>query len=376
MKNLKNEIQSVVDLYKQGNLIKAEQICKKLINHNPKMVFLYNLLGLIYASQKKIDLAIKNYEKGIQIDPSFGIIYNNLGLIFFNQKEEKDINKAENYYKKSISVDDKNPEPHNNLGTLYNSIYKYNDAIECYKKAIHIKPEFSFAHYNLSLSYITLGMFDFASKHLKESIKFNPKFTEAHRTLSRITKYNSNDTHLFKLIELYENKDNIKEEDKINICFALGKAHEDIKDYDKAFNFYKEGNSIYRKKIIFNISDEEKKFKKIKNEFDINLFKKFKGLGLNDTSPIFIVGMPRSGTTLIEQILSNHPKVYGADEVEYIPQLIKENFSNHDLNLFFNGLVDFEKKTFKKIGEKYIYLMKKISKDSEKFTDKLPINFL
>ena len=84
MKNLKDRIQSVVDTYKKGNLIKAENICKELLSKNPKMVFLYNLLGLIYTSQKKIDLAIKNYEEGIKIDPKFGIIYSNLGLIYFN----------------------------------------------------------------------------------------------------------------------------------------------------------------------------------------------------------------------------------------------------------------------------------------------------
>ena len=78
MEKLKKQIQSIVDIYKSGNLSKAEHLTKKLISNNPKVVFLYNLLGLILAEQKKDDQAIKCYEKGISINPSFGMIYNNL----------------------------------------------------------------------------------------------------------------------------------------------------------------------------------------------------------------------------------------------------------------------------------------------------------
>ena len=376
MKNLKDQIQSVVDTYKKGNLIKAENICKELLSKNPKMVFLYNLLGLIYTSQKKIDLAIKNYEEGIKIDPKFGIIYSNLGLIYFNVNEYKNINKAENYYKKSISVDGKNPEPYNNLGTLYNSVYKYNEAIESYKKAITIKPEFSFAHYNLGLAYITLGEFNNASKHLNKAIQLNQNLIEAHRTLSRIVKYKDNDEHFKKMENLYKDFNLMKNHDKINLCFALGKAHEDIKNYDKAFDFYKQGNSISRKIIKFDITNEHIKFENIKKQFNDKIFEKFKNLGSSDKSCIFIVGMPRSGTTLVEQILSNHPKVFGADEVEFLPNVINKIFGSHDLNLFFNEIVDFPKEKFSQIGTEYVSLMKNISENSERFTDKLPINFL
>ncbi len=115
MEKLKEHIQSVVDIYKSGNLSEAEIVTKKLINDNPKVVFLYNLLGLILAEQKKDDQAIKCYEKGISINPSFGIIYNNMGLLLFKDKSVVNIKKVEGFYKKAISLDKKIPEPHNNL---------------------------------------------------------------------------------------------------------------------------------------------------------------------------------------------------------------------------------------------------------------------
>ena len=86
MKNLKEEIKTAVDIYKSGNLIKAEPICEKLIVENPKVAFLYNLSGLILFGQRKFDDAIKRYEEGLKVDPNFGMIYNNLGLLFFERK--------------------------------------------------------------------------------------------------------------------------------------------------------------------------------------------------------------------------------------------------------------------------------------------------
>ena len=93
MENLKKQIQPILDNYRSGNLTQAELLCKKLVIENPNVVYLYNLLGLIYVDQKKIDLAQKYYEKGIEINPNFAEIYNNLGLLFTHNKP--DIDKAE-----------------------------------------------------------------------------------------------------------------------------------------------------------------------------------------------------------------------------------------------------------------------------------------
>ena len=101
MKNLKDKIQSVVDLYKSTELLKAEELCKKLIEENPKLGFLYNLLGLIFQGQKKSDDAIDMYEKGIKIDPNFAMLYNNYGLLLYDLFSRQGYDKSSNYIKKS-----------------------------------------------------------------------------------------------------------------------------------------------------------------------------------------------------------------------------------------------------------------------------------
>ena len=165
MDKLKEHIQSVVGIYKSGDLSKAEYLTKKLINSNPKVVFLYNLLGLILVGQKKSDQAMKFYEAGIKIDPSFGMIYNNIGLLFFKRKTVDSIKKAENFYKKAISLDKKIPEPYNNLGNLYDYLDKIKDAIDCYKRSIDINPKFSYAHHNLGTAYVAIGKYNKAKEH-------------------------------------------------------------------------------------------------------------------------------------------------------------------------------------------------------------------
>jgi hypothetical protein len=155
----------------------------------------------------------------------------------------------------------------------------------------------------------------------------------------------------------------------VDLLFALGKAYEDIEDFDKAFLFYQEGNEAYRKNINFSIEKEKKEIKDIKKILNKKFFSNYsKNINLDNT-PIFIVGMPRSGTTLVEQILSNHPNVFGGDELNYIPDLV-EKYLKNDLNL-----LNTDSEILKLFSNEYIDRLRKLSNDSRKITDKLPINF-
>ena len=375
MEKLKKEIQIVIDAYKSGDLLKAETICKELLGKNPKIAFLYNLIGLIMSAKNQIESAIEYYKKGLEIDPNYAMIYNNLGLIYFNKKNDKYINEAEECYLKSISINKNLPEPYTNLGSLYRSINKFDEAIASYKKALKINPKFLYAHHNIANIYIALGKFDSAQKHLNNVIDINSKFHLAHRTLSRLIKYKKNDKHLNDLEKIYKDIDDNDVDAKINIAFALGKANEDINDFGKSFEFYKTANLNFRKKINFSIKSEIKRFNDIKELFNDKLLKKYPNTGCKNSSPIFIVGMPRSGTTLVEQILSSHDDVYGGDEVDFIPQIVRKKFGQKDMRLYFNGILDFDENEFKILGEEYVSKIKKISNKTKMFTDKLPKNF-
>ena len=381
MENLKKKIEEAVNLYKSGNLIKTEEITLKLIKLNPKVTFLYNLLGLVLSSQNRIEEAITSYNTALKIDPNYAMVYNNLALIYYNKSlkninEEINIKKSEELYKKSIKLNSKIPEANTNLGNLYSHIGRNNESIKFHKLAISANPKYIYSYLNIANVYVSIGNFNEAKKYLEKALQKDSNFTFAHRLMSRIKKYSKNDPHLKQLKNLYDKTNDGDEINKMNLAFALGKANEDAENFEESFVYYKAANSIHRSKISFSLKKEKDYFDEIKKTYDEKIFRKYKNSGINNSSPIFIVGMPRSGTSLIEQILASHSKVFGADEVLFIPNLINKYFNQDNINLFLQGIFDFDSSNLKKMGEDYIMSMKSISNNSARTTDKLPANFL
>ena len=362
---LKKKIQTLLSLINLKNFTKAEIYNKKLLTEYPKEAYLYNSLGLVLTYLNRTDEALENFNKGLKIDPSYALIYNNMGTIFFNKKE---YSKAENFYKKSCEFNNKLAEPRNNLGNLYIKLNDYKNAISSYEDAIKVNNKFYIAYYNLGLAYKHIGDFSNSLTNLNESIKINSKFLTAHRSISQLIKYTKENDHFKLLNEIYLN-DKIKKEEKTELSFALGKAYDDIKDFDNAFKYFEEGNNQRRKTIKFSMNKEKEEFSKIKETFNSKLFHKFNNPINKDDSAIFVLGMPRSGTTLVEQILSSHNKVYGGDELNFIPNLINDYFGN------VTQIANIREKDIKEISSKYVNLIKNISNNSSKITDKLPVNF-
>lgn len=370
MEKLEKQINQIVNLFKKKKILEAESQAKKILSLNPGIAFLYNLLGLIKFEQKNEDDALNYYNMGLKIKPDYAMIYNNLGTLY---KSKKNYSKAEEFFQKALSLDNKISEPENNLGNLYIELNEYKKAIVCFNKSIKKNPNSYIAYYNLGISYKSLGEFEQSSDYLKKSIELFPYFYKAHRALSQIIKYKLGNEHLNILKELYL-KQNINDEDKSEISFALGKAFEDMKDYKNSYKYYDEGNRLRRKCITFSIEDAKRDFSNIKSVFNKNFIKKYTQEGSSDDAPIFIVGMPRSGTTLVEQIISSHPKVFGGGELDFFDELIHYHFCKN--NRFSKKISKLDiKQNLENIRKSYIKKIKKISPIKTKITDKLPINF-
>lgn len=371
MKNLKIEIQSLLNIYKTGNFHEAESLNKKMIQENPNEIFLHNFLGITLMAQDKLEDAIKCYENAIKIKSDYAPIYDNLGTIF---KIRENYKKAEFNYKKAIKLNNSSAETYNNLGNLFFSQNKNESAISYYKKATKINSRFFVAYYNLGVTFKNIGKINDAKLNLQKTIGINPNFYPAHRILSQITKYKKNNPHFESLMKSYENI-KIPKKNKTELFFAIGKAYEDLKDYKKSFDFFKEGNYLRRQNVNFILKKEINEFHILKKIFNQNLISRFKNKGHRDSTPIFILGMPRSGTTLVEQIISSHSDVYGGDELEFLPKVIQNNISSEIDVSFIKKINNFSNQDFTKIGRDYIREIKKISSKSKKITDKLPINF-
>ena len=347
MENLQEKIQSILNLFKLKRFAEAELAIKAAIKQRPNNTYLQNLLGLTLINQNKLEAAQQCYTEGIKVNPNFAPFYDNLGTVYKIRGKYQDSKK---YYIKSIKIDKKKPEPYNNLGNLYILLNENQKAITNYKQSIQVNSKIPLTHYNLALLYKSIGDFKKAIEHLKISIKLNKYLYSAHRALSEMLKYNKNDEHYNNLRSIYLNE-KIKHNYKTEIIFALAKAEEDCKDFNNAFKYYKEANNLRRKEVNFSLNNEKKLFQNIKNNFNKDFFDKLKKSGNKDSSPIFILGMPRSGTTLVEQIISSHPQVYGGDELRFMTNIVNENFADKDNLINFDKISNFSNIDYVSLGK-------------------------
>ena len=370
-KNLKQKIERLVNHIKSGNFAFVIRESKILLKKIPNNTFLYNMIGTCYQHLNDLETAKKYFKYILQIDKKNTAALNNLGNVYKNLKK---FEHAEKTFKEALNL---NPNFINalvNLGSVNFELNRYEDAIELYNKALNLNDNVPMAHYNLGLVYQSLGNFDKSKFHFKELLKNNPTITAADKIMSRYTRYTHDlDEHLEsmekKLIDL-----KLTDTEKINLLFALGKAYEDLKDYKKSFNYLKEGNFLKKKISKYDIEKDIFFFQELKSFFGNIDFRKDNKIEAQKQI-VFIVGMPRSGTSLVEQILSSHSKVYGAGELSYIEDIVKKEFFKEN-KLITNKLEQINDINFlTKLSNQYNSSINDYKYEEKIVTDKAPLNF-
>ena len=259
------------------------------------------------------------------------------------------------------------PEVHNNLGNAYRNLRRYDESEEHYNKAITLDKNFATGIYNLGISYKELGKFEASEKLFKQVITLNPEYFEAYRHLSDIRRFVSPyDKYLLKMLELFKSL-HVPNLEKIHLGFGIAKAYDDLGLYKNAFEYYQIANSLRNKEIQYDQEEDNKLFRNIKERFlrDNGLSIKLKIQ--NNIRPIFIVGMPRSGTTLVEQIISSHSEVFSGGELPFLSNFVLPIIQNqHSIN----------DETILSLRKNYFTELEKISKNYSLVTDKMPHNFL
>ncbi|MBO6472393.1 MAG: sulfotransferase [Pelagibacteraceae bacterium] len=365
------EAQIILNYFKAKDYISAEVKAKKLIKKFPNFQALYNLLGLCLQSQKKFQEAIKYYKIAIQNNPNFFVAINNLGLTYYNMY---DLKNAQHYYERAIEINPKFTHPISNLGNVKKELNNYEEAIKCYKLALSIDNKLYIVIHNLGMAYQALGKFEESKKYFESVLKINSKFTRADRSLSMSLKYDINNPHL-KIMKNKIKDQSLNDFQKIELHFGLGKAYEDIKNYKKSFENYKLGNKIKRDSIKYQINDDVKLFENIKNSFSSIDFQNLENIGNKSNKMIFILGMPRSGTTLVEQIIANHKSVYGAGELRDLTQIIRKNFLVNNKIKFPEKFNIKDQNFFSNMGTKYLENLDRYNTNKNYITDKAPLNF-
>tara|TARA_B100000963_G_scaffold313457_1_gene291409 strand:- start:5349 stop:6899 length:1551 start_codon:yes stop_codon:yes gene_type:complete len=338
----------------------------KILLKKRKHQVLFNLLSLSYQSLGENNKSIEIMEIALKANSRNPHFLNNIGLSHFNLRNFK---KAENYFKRGLDEAPKYISILNNLGSLKSFLNLNEEAISYYQKILEINDKLIEPYYNLAINYEALGQFKKSIECLEKILKLNPKFTQADRLLSNLTKYHENHSHYKNMRDKIENMD-LSEKDKSHLYFAMGKYFEDIKNYEKSFQNYSNGNKIIKKTSNYKTEENKNYFKKIKN-FN---YDKLNNYSKNITRKIiFIVGMPRSSTSLIEQILSSHKEVFGGGELAFLESEVKEIFTYFDKNQ--NLQNDDIQNLILNSRNKYLEKISNYDNSTKAFTDKAPLNF-
>ena len=214
-------------------------------------------------------------------------------------------------------------EAHNNLGAVRRLQGNLEQAAAQFERAVALKPEYAEAQNNLGNIYWEQGKFDEAAAQYDRALALKPDYAEAHYDRSDLKTFRAGDADLAALEALAADPGRLPPGKMLYIHFALGKALDDVGEYGRAFEHLIQGNALKRREIVYDEAAHRQTFQVIAQTFDAALFERLAGVGDPSPVPIFVLGMPRSGSTLIEQILASHPQVHAAGELWNLDRVVR-----------------------------------------------------
>jgi len=382
----KEQVDSVITLYSSGKINEAIDEIKVLNEDYPNVALLFNILGACYKALGQLEVSTKMFERAIVIKPDYAEAHNNLGITFMQLGQ---LDAAVKSYEKVLAIKPDYAEAHNNLGNILRELSQLDMAVKNYEKALAIKPDYAVAHYNLGIVLKELGQRDTAVKSFEKALAIQPNYVKAHHSLSSLKKFTENDSQITLMQSLLSNS-NLSQSERIQLCFALAKANENLGNQDEQFKFLDEGNRLCKEELNYSLDDAKNLFSFIKELFSTlpSVIEQSLSYDPSTKCPIFIVGMPRSGTTLVEQIISSHHAVYGAGELTALPTLIGQEVKNHitqgsniasttiggeKLNIA--NTYNLPEESFISIRQQYLDELSRFEVPENVITDKLPLNF-
>jgi tetratricopeptide (TPR) repeat protein len=332
----------------------------------------YNNLGNTLMAMGQMQEAVEILKQAVALVPENAIAHSNLGNAqrLLGQKKE-----AVSSYRKAIELAPELVESHSNLGLALQGLGRLDEAVIHFQEAISINPDFTEAHFNLGIAFMNMGRLEDAQNQYRSALSLKPDFADASRLMAYIKKHSEYDEDIQAMERAYGDPA-IRDEQKMHLAFGLGKAFEDLRRYDEAFDYYFEGNALNRKTITFSIDQREHFFSRIKDVFDESLFSKLDDAGDEDETPVFILGMPRSGTTLVEQVLASHPQVYGAGELGVLSRLAPSYFESPNGIEFPENMGQLGSADYESMGAEYIKFIRELSHDSRFISNKTPDNYI
>jgi len=309
------------------------------------------------------------------IEPIKAKYYADLALNEVTEIENEPVNDDKNIKISALTLD--------TLGVAYSKIGLHNQAVSLFKQAIKLNEKNANYYFNLGTSQIFIGDFKGAQYSHERVIQLAPLFTKSYTALSSLGKVSST-TYNVKSMELLFDK-LTEPDEKLHIGHAIAREYEAIKDYDKSFKYLSLAKQAKLDSISYNFADDQAMFESLfesfanveLSELELSQASQLSNKQTSNSEAIFIVGMPRSGTTLVERILSQHSEVTTAGELEYFSLLMKKMSKTTTQRILDQETIEAAKHiNFEELGKAYIEKTRVLTGGTAKFIDKMPLNIL
>jgi Flp pilus assembly protein TadD len=359
-------------LREQGRYAEAEARHREALLLKPDYTDALIGLGMSQAARNQFEPALSSYRQVLALDKHNFEAYMGCGnaLLELTRRSE-----ALTCYRQVHSVVGGNAEQLHRLGLAWREAGEAEEARRCFTEALSLQPDFVEAHNSLGIALGDLGDLTGAETHYREALRLRPGYVGAWHNLASIKRLASDDELRPELKALKDKLTELPVTQASMLHFVLGKVHEDEAEFARAFEHYLEGNRLKHATLDYDEARQAHFFHDFIHYFDAAFMATHTATGVASELPIFIIGMSRSGTTLVEQILASHPRVHGAGELHLLRRCLRLELGTvEDDDELPVRLAQLENAGFERIGERYCSALAELAPGAMRITDKLPGN--
>jgi tetratricopeptide (TPR) repeat protein len=388
-------------------LPEAEAAYRRALELKPGFAQAWNNLGTVLRDLKRPEAALEAYRKALAEMPNDPDTLDNLALAL---RDLDRCDEAVATLRRALAVEARNDKVHLHLGSLLIDQHKVDEAaaaaeralalaprnhdavnlmgriafergdldtaLTFYRRALALDPDLADAHNNMGNVLKELGQLPEAQKAFLAAIQIDPSITGVYVNLADSKTFTPGDPHLAAMEALAAKTQGLSKTDRMELDFALAKAYADLADHARSFVHLLAGNAQKRERIAYDEAATMGLFARIEAAFTAERIAAKSGSGEPSGLPIFVLGMPRSGTTLVEQILASHREVFGAGELKTLDEILSEMQGPDGANAAFPEFVAAADGAFiKAIGSRYVAALRRLEPDVKHVTDKMPSNF-
>ncbi len=357
-----------VALQKDQRFADALREYDEVLRLDPDCAEAHSNRGTVLLALGDSDAAIAAHETALRLDPELTAGYCNLGSARLRRGE---FTAAVEAYQAAVHLAPDDPEVFNDLGCALRNLGKHEAAIRAFQQALELEPQYPEALTNIGNALQELGRFTDAIAAYRQALALRPEDPAIYAYLAEAKTFAPGDIDFEQMLSLAK-RNCLTQDAQGQLEFALAKACEDMGKFDEAYSHLAAANAAIRSSFNYDISRDEQRIGRIIDIFDNRMVKRIDGHGVATERPIFIVGMPRSGTSLLEQILASHRDVFGAGELldfqRSALELVKGQYPE--------GIVSISPRKIAALATRYVDVLNERNASAPRVTDKLPANFL